>query len=172
MSTSNPRIWGAGDVTGHPQFVYVAAKQGALVVANAFEQAGRHISYRSMPRITFTTPTIASVGLTEARALEQGFDCESRLVYLADIPRAIVSHTSSGVVKLIAERHTGRIIGVQMLADGAGDAILAGVYAIDAGMTVTDLAESWDPYLTIGEGLYLAAQAFTRDLGTLSCCAV
>jgi len=47
-----------------------------------------------------------------------------------------------------------------------------GVYAIDAGMTVTDLAESWDPYLTIGEGLYLAAQALTRGLGTLSCCAV
>ena len=59
-----------------------------------------------------------------------------------------------------------------MLADGAGDAILAAVYAMDAGMTVTALAESWDPYLTIGEGLYLAAQAFTRDLSTLSCCAV
>ncbi|MBA3745948.1 MAG: mercury(II) reductase [Solirubrobacterales bacterium] len=172
MSTSNPRIWGAGDVTGHPQFVYVAAKQGALVVANAFEPAARHISYRSMPRITFTTPTIASVGMTQAQADEVGMDCESRLVDLADIPRAIVSRTSIGVVKLIAERQTGCILGVHMLADGAGDAILAGVYAIDAGMTVTDLAESWDPYLTIGEGLYLAAQAFTRDLNTLSCCAV
>jgi len=124
-----------------------------------------------MPRITFTTPTIASVGLTEAQADEAGMDCESRVVDLADIPRAIVSRTSTGAVKLIAERQTGRILGVHMLADGAGDAILAGVCAIDAGMTVTDLAESWDPYLTIGEGLYLAAQAFTRDWSTLSCCA-
>lgn len=172
LSTSNPRIWAAGDVTGHPQFVYVAAKQGALVVANAFQQAARQISYRSMPRITFTSPTIASVGLTEAQADEAGMDCEFRLVDLADIPRAIVSRTSTGAVKLVAERQTGRILGVHMLADGAGDAILAGVYAIDAGMTVTDLADSWDPYLTIGEGLYLAAQAFTRDLSTLSCCAV
>ncbi len=172
MSTSNPRIWAAGDVTGHPQFVYVAAKQGALVVANAFEQAARRISYRSMPRITFTSPTIASVGMTQAEADDAGMDCESRLVDLADIPRAIVSRMSIGAVKLIAERQTGRIVGVHMLADGAGDAILAGVYAIDAGMTVNDLAESWDPYLTIGEGLYLAAQAFTRDLNTLSCCAV
>ena len=172
MSTSHPRIWAAGDVTGHPQFVYVAAKQGALVVANAFQRAARHISYRSMPRITFTTPTIASVGMTQAQADAAGMDCESRLVDLTDIPRAIVSRTSIGAVKLVAERQTGRILGVHMLADGAGDAILAGVYAIDAGMTVTDLAESWDPYLTIGEGLYLAAQAFTRDLSTLSCCAV
>lgn len=172
LSTGNPRIWAAGDVTGHPQFVYVAAKQGALVVANAFQQAARHISYRSMPRITFTSPTIASAGLTEAQADEAGMDCECRVVELADIPRAIVSRTSTGAVKLVAERQTGRVLGVHLLADGAGDAILAGVYAIDAGMTVTDLAESWDPYLTIGEGLYLAAQAFTRDLSTLSCCAV
>lgn len=172
MSTGNARIWAAGDVTGRPQFVYVAAKQGALVVANAFEHAARHMSYRSMPRITFTNPTIASVGLTEAQANEAGMDCECRVVDLADIPRAIVSRTSTGAVKLVAERQTGSILGVHILADGAGDAILAGVYAIDAGMTVTDLAESWDPYLTIGEGLYLAAQAFTRDLSTLSCCAV
>jgi len=85
---------------------------------------------------------IASVGLTEAQADEAGMDCEARLVDLADIPRAIVSRTSTGAVKLVAERQTGRILGVHMLADGAGDAILAGVYAIDAGMTVTDLAEA------------------------------
>lgn len=107
LRTSNPRIWAAGDVTGHPQFVYVAAKQGALVVANAFEQPPRHISYRSMPRITFTTPTIASVGMTEAQADEAGMDCESRVVDLADIPRAIVSRTSTGAVKLVAERQAG-----------------------------------------------------------------
>ena len=171
LSTSNPRVWAAGDVTGHPQFVYVAAKHGALVVANAFEQAGRCISYRSLPRITFTNPTIASAGLTEAQALAQGIDCESRVLDLANVPRAIVSRNTRGVVKLVAERDTGRVIGMHMLADGAGDAILAGVYAIDANRTVSDLAASWNPYLTIGEGLHLAAQAFTRDVSKLSCCA-
>jgi len=171
LSTSNPRVWAAGDVTGHPQFVYVAAKHGALVVANAFEQAGRCISYRSLPRITFTNPTIASAGLTEAQALAQGIDCESRVLDLANVPRAIVSRNTRGVVKLVAERDTGRVIGMHMLADGAGDAILAGVYAIDANLTVSDLAASWNPYLTIGEGLHLAAQAFTRDVSKLSCCA-
>lgn len=171
LSTSNPRVWAAGDVTGHPHFVYVAAKQGALVVANAFEGAARRISYRSLPRITFTTPTIASAGLTEAEALAQGIDCESRVLDLANVPRAIVSRNPRGVVKLVAERDAGRVIGVHILADGAGDAILAGVYAIDANLTVSDLAASWNPYLTIGEGLHLAAQAFTRDVSKLSCCA-
>lgn len=171
LSTSNARVWAAGDVTGHPQFVYVAAKHGALVVANAFEQARRSIRYRSLPRITFTNPTIASAGLTEAQALAQGMDCESRVLDLANVPRAIVSRNTRGVVKLVAERDTGRVIGMHMLADGAGDAILAGVYAIEANLTVSDLAASWNPYLTIGEGIHLAAQAFTRDVSKLSCCA-
>jgi mercuric reductase len=57
------------------------------------------------------------------------------------------------------------------LAEGAGDAVLAGVYAIEAGSTVGDLTDSWDPYVTIGEAIHLAALAFTRDPSQLSCCA-
>ncbi|MDQ3937355.1 MAG: FAD-dependent oxidoreductase, partial [Chloroflexota bacterium] len=171
LGTSHPRVWAAGDVTGHPQFVYVAARHGALAVENAFDAAGRRIDYRSLPRITFTNPTIASAGLTEAQAQEQGIDCECRVLDLENVPRAIVSRNTRGLVKLVAERDTGRLVGAHLLADGAGDAILAAVYAIDAGLTVDQLAASWNPYLTIGEGLHLAAQAFRRDVGKLSCCA-
>jgi len=171
LSTSHPRVWAAGDVTGHPQFVYVAAKHGALVVDNAFGHAGRRLDYRSLPRITFTNPTIASAGLTEARALQQGLDCECRVLDLAQVPRAIVSRNTRGLAKLVAERDSGRVVGVHLLADGAGDAILAGVYAIEANLTVAQLAASWNPYLTIGEAIHLAAQSFTRDPSKLSCCA-
>jgi mercuric reductase len=171
LGTTNPRVWAAGDVTGHPQFVYVAAKHGSLVVENAFGGAGRRIDYRSLPRITFTNPTIASAGLTEAQAHEQGIDCECRVLDLENVPRAIVSRNTRGLVKLVAERDSGRLLGAHLLADGAGDAILAAVYAIDAGLTVDQLAASWNPYLTIGEGLHLAAQTFRRDVSKLSCCA-
>jgi mercuric reductase len=171
MSTSNPRVWAAGDVTGHPQFVYVAAKQGAIAVENAFDDAARRIHYSALPRITFTTPTIASAGMTEERAHGEGIDCECRVLDLENVPRAIVNRNTHGVVKLVAERDSGRVLGVHLLAEGAGDAILAGVYAIEAGRTVAELADSWDPYLTIGEAIHLAALAFTRDPSKLSCCA-
>ncbi len=171
LSTANPRVWAAGDVTGHPQFVYVAAQHGRAVVANAFDGANHREDYRSLPRITFTNPTVASAGLTGRQALEQGFEVESRVLNLAAVPRAIVSRSPRGLVKLVAERETGRILGVHLLADGAGDAILAGVYAIEAGMTVERMADSWNPYLTIGEAIHLAAQSFTRDPSRLSCCA-
>ena len=171
MSTSNPRIWAAGDVTGHPQYGYVAAKQGAIAVENAFEHAGRRIDYSALPRITFTTPTVASAGVTEAEAHEQGLECECRVLDLDNVPRAIVSRNTHGLVKLVAERDSGRVLGVHLLADGAGDAILAGVYAIEAQRTIDDLANSWNPYLTIGEAIHLAALSFTRDPSKLSCCA-
>jgi mercuric reductase len=171
MRTANPRVWAAGDVTGAPQFVYVAARQGALAVENAFDGAARRIDYAALPRITFTDPALASAGFTEAEALRRGIDCDCRALALDGVPRAVVGRSPHGVVKLVAERSTGRLLGVHLLAEGAGDAILAGVYAIAAGRTVADLADAWDPYLTIGEAIHLAALAFTRDPGDLSCCA-
>ena len=171
LSTSDPRVWAAGDVTGHPRFVYVAAKHGGLAVENAFEGAGKRVDYAALPRITFVNPTIASAGLTEAQAQAQGLDCDCRVLALEHVPRAIVSRNTRGLVKLVAERESGRIVGVHIVGDGAGDVILAGSLAIQAGMTIAQLASGWNPDLTLGEGLYLAAQSFTRDPSKLSCCA-
>jgi mercuric reductase len=58
-----------------------------------------------------------------------------------------------------------------VLADAAGEVILAGVYAVKEAMTITEIAETWAPYLTMAEALKLAAQTFTRDVSKLSCCA-
>ena len=171
MRTANPRIWAAGDVTGHPQFVYVAARHGAIVVDNAFDGAARKIDYTAMPRITFTNPTLASAGLTAAEAQLAGHDVDSRVLDLDAVPRAIVSRSTRGLAKLVADRATGRVLGIHLVGDGAGDVILAGVYAIEAGMTVEQMATSWNPYLTLGEAVHLAAQSFTRDSSRLSCCA-
>jgi pyruvate/2-oxoglutarate dehydrogenase complex dihydrolipoamide dehydrogenase (E3) component len=66
---------------------------------------------------------------------------------------------------------TGRIRGVHAYADGAGEIITAAVYAIRAQMTVSGLADTWAPYLTMSEALRLAAQSFGRDVTKLSCCA-
>jgi mercuric reductase len=170
LRTANDRIWAAGDVTGHPQFVYVAGVHGTIVVDNAFDRAGRTIDYRTLPRVTFTTPNIASVGMTEAEAQQAGLDCECRSITLDLVPRALVNRDTRGIVKIVAERHTGVVRGVHMVASNAGDALLAGVYAIECGMSVHQLANIWCPYLTISEGIKLAAQAFTMDVSKLSCC--
>ena len=169
--TANPRVWAAGDVTGGPQFVYVAAAQGSRAAANALAGAGRTVDYAALPRVTFTSPAIASAGLTEAELIRQGVACDCRVLPLSAVPRAIVARDTRGVVKLVAEARTGRVRGVHAVADGAGEMITAASYAIRAPMTVADLAEAWAPYLTMSEGLRLVAQAFSRDVSRLSCCA-
>jgi mercuric reductase len=169
--TANPRIWAAGDVTGGPQFVYVAAAQGSAAAANALFSSGRTVDYAALPRVTFTSPAIASAGLTEAELLRTGVACDCRVLPLSAVPRAVVGRDTRGVVKLVAEAGTGRVRGVHAVADSAGEMITAASYAIRAQMTVTGLAEAWAPYLTMSEGLRLAAQAFSRDVSRLSCCA-
>ena len=169
--TANPRVWAAGDVTGGPQFVYVAAAQGSAAAANALSHAERTVDEAALPRVTFTGPAIASAGLTEAGLIRQGVTCDCRVLPLSAVPRAVVGRDTGGVVKLVAEAGTGRLRGVHAVAEGAGEMITAAVYAIRAQMTVTDLAGTWAPYLTMSEGLRLAAQAFSRDVSRLSCCA-
>jgi mercuric reductase len=171
LRTANPRIWAAGDVTGAPQFVYVAAAQGTLVADNALSGAGRTLDYTALPRVTFTSPAIASVGLTDAQAVRSGIACDCRVLPLSAVPRALVNRDTRGLVKIVAEAGTGRLLGVHALAEGAGEMITAAGYALSAGMTVHQLADHWAPYLTMAEALKLAAQTYTRDLSKLSCCA-
>lgn len=169
--TSVPSIWAAGDVTSQPQFVYVAAAGGAAAAENALGAGGQRLDFAALPRIIFTNPTIASAGLTESQALEAGFEVDTRVLPLDAVPRALVNGDTRGLVKLVAEAGSGRLLGASVVADGAGEVIQAGVLAIERGMTVEELASTWAPYLTMAEGLKLAAQTFARDVAKLSCCA-
>lgn len=172
MRTTNPRVFAAGDVTGGPQFVYVAAAQGHLAAANALGDAHDTIDYRGLPSVVFTDPQLASAGMTETQALAAGYVCDCRLLGLDNAPRGLVEHDTRGAIKLVADRDTSKVLGVHALAAGAGDVILAATYAIKFGLTVSDLADTWAPYLTMSEALRLVAQSFTTPVDQLSCCAI
>jgi mercuric reductase len=76
-----------------------------------------------------------------------------------------------GTIKLVAEAGTRRLVGAQIIADQAGEVIQTAAMAMHARMTVTELADHLFPYLTMVEGIKLAAQTFTKDVSKLSCCA-
>ena len=169
--TTNPRVYAAGDCTASPQFVYVAAAQGATAARNALTDGEERLDYTALPRVTFTHPQVAAVGLTEVQAQEAGLAVEARTLPLEAVPRAAVNLDTRGFVKIVAEREGGRIVGATAVAENAGDLILAAVYAVQFKLTVDDVATTWAPYLTMSEGFKLAAQIFTRDVSKLSCCA-
>ncbi|MBW3612041.1 MAG: mercury(II) reductase [Actinobacteria bacterium] len=171
LRTSSPRVFAAGDVTGAPQYVYVAAAQGNLAAENALDGAHRRMDYTGLPSVIFTDPALASAGLTEADAKAAGYEVAFRVLELENVPRALANRDTRGAIKLVADAATGKVLGVHALAEGAGDVILAAVYAIKFGLTVDDLANTWAPYLTMSEGLKLVAQSFKGDVKKLSCCA-
>ncbi len=171
LRTRNPRIWAAGDCTPAPQFVYVSAYEGALAVDNAIGSKARTVDFRALPRVTFTSPQIASAGLTEEQARKDGYQVRTSNLPLGAIPRALVNRETRGLFKLVADANTDQILGAHVLAESAGEVILSAVYAIKFNLTIADVAETFHPYLTMAEGMKLAAQAFDRDVAKLSCCA-
>jgi len=171
LASSNPRIWAAGDVTGHREFVYVAAAHGTLAVDNAFTGADREVDYRHLPRVIFTSPAVGAVGMTEQQIVAAGIHCDCRALPLQYVPRALVNRDTRGFVKVVANAETGQILGLTAVAKDAGELAAAGVYLLQAGMTVAQVAGMWAPYLTMSEGIKLACQSYTTDVAKLSCCA-
>ena len=170
MHTNVANIYAAGDCTGQPQFVYVAAAAGTRAAIN---MTGGEVTLdlTVMPAVVFTDPQIATVGLSEAEAHLQGVETDSRTLTLDNVPRALVNFDTRGFIKLVAEAGSGRLIGVQAVAPEAGELIQSAALAIRARMTVQELADQLFPYLTMVEGLKLCAQTFFKDVKQLSCCA-
>ena len=169
--TSNEKIYAAGDVTLGPQFVYVAAYEGGIVADNAIGGLNKKIDLTVVPGVTFTSPGFATVGLTEKKAKEKGYEIKTSVLPLKNVARAIVNHDTAGVIKLVVDGKTRKILGVHVVADNAGEVIYAATLAVKFGLTVDDLKETLAPYLTMAEGLKLAALAFDKDVSKLSCCA-
>ncbi|EKS72800.1 mercury(II) reductase [Caballeronia sp. Lep1P3] len=170
MRTSAPDIYAAGDCTNQPQFVYVAAAAGTRAAINMTGGDAR-LNLDTMPAVVFTEPQVATVGYSEAQAHQAGIETDSRTLTLDNVPRALANFDTHGFIKLVAEAGSGRLIGVQAVAPEAGEIIQTAAIAIRARMTVQDLADQLFPYLTMVEGLKLAAQTFSKDVTQLSCCA-
>ncbi|MDN4571690.1 mercury(II) reductase [Pandoraea sp. XJJ-1] len=170
MRTSAPDIYAAGDCSSQPQFVYVAAAAGTRAAINMTGGDAR-LNLDAMPAVVFTEPQVATVGYSEAHAHQAGIETDSRTLTLDNVPRALVNFDTRGFIKLVAEAGSGRLIGVQAVAPEAGELIQTAAIAIRARMTVQELADQLFPYLTMVEGLKLAAQTFSKDVKQLSCCA-
>tara|TARA_R110002012_G_scaffold119889_2_gene268992 strand:+ start:430 stop:2073 length:1644 start_codon:yes stop_codon:yes gene_type:complete len=171
METNISNIFAAGDVTQTPPFVYTAATEGNTAVSNAFSLSKTSIDYSSLPWVVFTDPQVAGAGMDEIVAEEAGLPFEVSKLDLSHVPRALAAQDTRGFIKLIRNTETDKLIGARVIAPEGGELIQQLSMAIKFGITVKDLAESFYPYLTLGEGIKLAAITFGKDVSKLSCCA-
>ena len=171
MRTSKAGLYAAGDVTGRDQFVYMAAYGAKLAALNALNGDSLVYDNTAMPWVVFTDPQVAGVGLSEAAANAEGYAVKTSILPLDQVPRALAARNKRGLVKLIADAGTDRLLGGQILAPEGADSIQTLVLALKTGMTAKALGETIFPYLTTVEALKLAAQTFDKDVAMLSCCA-
>ncbi len=171
LETGVPGVYAAGDVVGEPMFVYVAAYAGALAAENALTGNSRRVDLTAVPSVTFTDPAVASVGITEADARARGIEPLVSRLPMKHVARSLAARDTRGFVKLVADAATRKIVGAQILAAEAGEMITEPVLAIKFDLSIEDIASTFHPYLTLSEGIKLAAQAFSKDVAKLSCCA-
>jgi mercuric reductase len=171
MATSRPGTYAAGDVTDRDQFVYMAAYGAKLAARNAVLDGAERYDNAAMPWVVFSDPQVAGVGLTEAQALAAGHEVKTSVLSLDNVPRALAARDTRGLIKLVADAKTDRLLGGVIVAPEGSDSIQTLALALKFGMTAKALGETLFPYLTTVEGLKLAAQTFDRDVAKLSCCA-
>jgi pyruvate/2-oxoglutarate dehydrogenase complex dihydrolipoamide dehydrogenase (E3) component len=160
LRTTGDRIWAAGDAVGRMYFTHVAGHQGLTAMANALFRAHRSFDYSLVPRVTFTDPEVASVGLTAAQARERlGRDPLVLGHDYAESDRALTAGTARGFAKLVTGRR-GRVLGATLVAPAAGESIAELAALVRRGGTAAELSQAIHAYPTYSEGPARAAEAW------------
>lgn len=175
LRTSVPRIWAAGDVigrqTGSQPATPVGAHDGAIAARNALEDAGIAVDHAVVPRTIFTDPPLGLVGLSDEEANAAGFTCRCNSIPMDLVPRAAALYDTRGVIKMVLEEGSERVLGVQMVGRAAHEVIHEAAMGLRFGATRRDFVELIHVYPTMAEALKIVALSFEKDVTKLSCCA-
>ena len=165
LRTTNPNIYAAGDVIGDLMLEPLAGYEGTVATKNALSNSHKKIDKRSVPQVVFTQPNIARVGW-----VEKGVETESRVVKLDELPKSAILGDPYGLIKMVVERGSKRVLSVQMVGEDAGEVIHEAVLAVKYGLTVDDLIDTVHAFPTMSEAMRLVSLAFYTDVTKLSCC--
>jgi len=172
MHTSAAHVWAGGDVVGKPMLETLAAKEGATAAENALTGSHKKINFLSVPSAIFTSPQVASVGLTEEKMMEKYGYCSCRTLEMKEVPKALTVNQTEGLIKMAVDpKKKNRIVGVHILANIAADMIHEAVIAVKHRLTVDDIIDTVHVFPTMTEALKLVATSFKQDVSKLSCCA-
>jgi len=158
METSRPGVYAIGDLVGGWLLAHVASREGIVAATNA---AGRDLemSYRAVPRCTFTRPEIASVGITEAAASSQGLELSSGRFPFAASGKALAGGEAQGFVKILCDAASGRVVGGVVVGPHASDLIHEVALAVEAELSFDSLAGMIHAHPTLAESVMEAAEA-------------
>ncbi len=170
METSVRGIYAAGDVTGEPMLEALAAAEGNKATANAFSDKKLSIDINSVPSAVFTFPEAARVGLTDKEANSNGIKCACQPVMFKDLAKAGIIKDTRGLIKMVINANTKRILGVEIVGENAADLIHEAVLAVKFKLTIDDIIDTVHMFPTLSEIMKLGALSFYHNVEDLSCC--
>lgn len=176
LRTSAEHVYAAGDVigayTGSQMATPVGAQDGGIAAENALNGKGGHkVDHAVIPRAIFTDPQVGVVGLSDAEANARGYACDCRMIPMSLVPRAGAVRETRGVLKMVADRNTKKVLGVSMHGMNAAEVIHEAAMGLRFGAMIDDFARMLHIYPTMSEALKIAALSYTKDVSKMSCCA-
>ncbi len=156
--TTNPNIFAIGDVAGGIQLAHKASKEAKIASSKILGDSSLVLADFLIPAVVFTDPEISWVGLTEKEAKAQDIAIKVSKFPWAASGRALTLNRTEGLTKIISDPLTGRVLGVGIVGEHAGDLISEAALTIQSGMTVMDLAETIHPHPTLSETLMESAE--------------
>ncbi len=158
MQSSNPAIYAVGDVSGGAALAHIAIKQGK-VAAESIAGKAAQFAPQAIPRVAWTDPQVATVGLTDKEAKAAGYKVFTGRFPMAANGRALTLNEGEGFVQTVAEEESEVLLGVTIVGAQAGSLIGEAALALEMGATLTDLAETLHPHPDLGETLMESAEA-------------
>ena len=161
MRTAVPNIYAIGDIAGQPMLAHKGSKEG-LVAAAVISGQQEEYDVRCVPAVIFTSPEMASVGLQEEEAKEQGREIATGQFPFAASGRAMSLMETDGFVKIVADAKTDEILGVHMVGPEVTELVAEAALAIEMGATTEDLARTIHAHPTLPEAMMEAAESVHR----------
>ncbi|WP_269523560.1 dihydrolipoyl dehydrogenase [Coraliomargarita parva] len=162
FKTAVPGIYAIGDVIPGPMLAHKAEEEGVACVERIVGQAG-HVNYDAIPNVIYTEPEIAGVGITETIAKDKGIAVKTGKFNFIANGRAIASDATDGFVKVIADKETDKLLGVQIIGKNASELIAAAVTHIEYGGSAEDLGRTVHAHPTLSEAMKEAALAVDKN---------
>jgi dihydrolipoamide dehydrogenase len=159
METKVKGIFAIGDVVPTPLLAHVASQEGIIAVETI---AGKHppaINYRHVPNCTYCLPQVASVGLTESKAVEAGYKVKIGKFPFSAVSKARIEDATEGFIKIVADDHYGEILGVHMIGSAVTEMVAEAVAVMRLEATVEDVVHTIHAHPTLAEGIHEAMEA-------------
>lgn len=159
MRTSEPNVYAIGDITPYPWLAHCASAQGIVAVEHIAGKNPHPVNYDRVPNATYCYPEVASVGLTEKKAKEKGYDVKTGIFPFSAITKASISDEGMGMVKIVSDKKYDEVLGVHLVGPHATELLAEACVALKLETTTEELAQTMHAHPTLSEIMREAAEA-------------